>query len=164
MNQFLKINFYLCLCLSISSIYLSGYWEIIYSFIERVCIIHIFIPIGFISLEDLTNMQTILIEGNGNPLQYSCWENPINRRAWWATVHGVTKSWTWPHTWTNTVKVHFFFMFHVQFKLAGDSRHVNHSGIPVKRVFISTCTSMITIAEEGALVKQTLALKLPSGS
>ena len=33
-------------------------------------------------------------EGNGNPLQYSCLENPIDRRAWWAPVHGVTKSWT----------------------------------------------------------------------
>ena len=30
-------------------------------------------------------------EGNGNPFQYSCLENPINRGAWWATVHGVTK-------------------------------------------------------------------------
>ena len=33
-------------------------------------------------------------EGNGNPLQYSCLENPTDRRAWWATVHGVTKSQT----------------------------------------------------------------------
>ena len=32
-------------------------------------------------------------EGNGYPLQYSCLENPIDRGAWWATVHGVTKSW-----------------------------------------------------------------------
>ena len=31
-------------------------------------------------------------EGNGNPLQYSCLENPMERGAWWATVHGVTKS------------------------------------------------------------------------
>ena len=30
--------------------------------------------------------------GNGNPLQYSCLENPMDRGAWWATVHGVTKS------------------------------------------------------------------------
>ena len=30
-------------------------------------------------------------EGNGNPLQYSCLENSIDRGAWWATVHGVTK-------------------------------------------------------------------------
>ena len=33
-------------------------------------------------------------EGNGNPLQYSCLENPMDRRAWWATVHGVAKSQT----------------------------------------------------------------------
>ena len=33
-------------------------------------------------------------EGNGNPLQYPCWENPMGGEAWWATVHGVTKSWT----------------------------------------------------------------------
>ena len=30
--------------------------------------------------------------GQGNPLQYSCLENPMNRGAWWATVHGVTQS------------------------------------------------------------------------
>ena len=33
-------------------------------------------------------------EGNGNPLQYSCLENPMDRGAWWATVHTVTKSQT----------------------------------------------------------------------
>ena len=32
--------------------------------------------------------------GHGNPLQYSCLKNPMDRGAWWATVHGVTKSWT----------------------------------------------------------------------
>ena len=31
-------------------------------------------------------------EGNGNPLQYSCLENSMDRGAWWATVHGVAKS------------------------------------------------------------------------
>ena len=30
-------------------------------------------------------------EGNGNPLQYSCLRNPMDRGAWWAIVHGVTK-------------------------------------------------------------------------
>ena len=30
-------------------------------------------------------------EGNGNPLQCSCWDNPMNRGAWWATGHGVAK-------------------------------------------------------------------------
>ena len=33
-------------------------------------------------------------EGNGNPLQYSCLENPMDRGAWQATVHGITKSQT----------------------------------------------------------------------
>ena len=33
-------------------------------------------------------------EGNGNPLQNSCLENPMDREAWWATVHGVAESWT----------------------------------------------------------------------
>ena len=30
-------------------------------------------------------------EGNGNPVQYSCLKNPIDRRAWWATVHGLQR-------------------------------------------------------------------------
>ena len=33
-------------------------------------------------------------EGNGNPLQYSCMENPMDREAWLVTVLGVAKSWT----------------------------------------------------------------------
>ena len=35
---------------------------------------------------------------NGNPLQYSCLGNPIDRRAWWAIVHWVTNSWMWLST------------------------------------------------------------------
>ena len=41
-------------------------------------------------------------EGNGNPLQYSCLENPMDRGAWWATVHGVAKSWTLLSDFTHT--------------------------------------------------------------
>ena len=33
-------------------------------------------------------------EGNGNPLQYSYLKNPMDKGAWWATIHGVSKSWT----------------------------------------------------------------------
>ena len=33
-------------------------------------------------------------EGNGNPLQYSCLENPMDRGTWWTIVHGVAKSQT----------------------------------------------------------------------
>ena len=36
--------------------------------------------------------QLHLGEGNGTPLQYSCLENPMDGGAWWAAVHGVTKS------------------------------------------------------------------------
>ena len=34
------------------------------------------------------------VGGHGNPLQYSCLENPTDKGAWWATVHGVTESQT----------------------------------------------------------------------
>ena len=37
----------------------------------------------------------VLGEGNGNPLQYSCLENPTDKGAWSATVHGVAKSQIW---------------------------------------------------------------------
>ena len=33
-------------------------------------------------------------EGNSNPLQYSCLENPRDRGAWWTTIYGVAQSWT----------------------------------------------------------------------
>ena len=33
-------------------------------------------------------------EGNGNPLQYSCLENSMDRGSWWSTAYGVTKNWT----------------------------------------------------------------------
>ena len=35
----------------------------------------------------------LAIEGNGTSLQYSCLENPMDGEVWWATVHGVAKSW-----------------------------------------------------------------------
>ena len=41
-------------------------------------------------------------EGNGNPLQYSCLENPMDRGVWWATVHGVAKSQTRLSDFTHT--------------------------------------------------------------
>ena len=38
---------------------------------------------------------------NGNPCQFSCLENPMDRRAWQAIVHGVAKSWTWLSNWVH---------------------------------------------------------------
>ena len=40
--------------------------------------------------------------GNDNPLQYSCLGNLVNRGAWWATVHGVSKNWTQLNNNNNT--------------------------------------------------------------
>ena len=45
-------------------------------------------------------------EGNGTPLQYSCLENPRDGGAWWATVHGVTKSQTRLSDFTFTFHFH----------------------------------------------------------
>ena len=39
-----------------------------------------------------TELHVLIGEGNGTPLQYSCLENPMDRGAWWAAVHGVTQS------------------------------------------------------------------------
>ena len=69
-------------------------------FVESI----IFPPVNYIGfpggLDSKKNSDSILGsgrspgEGNGNPLQHSCLENPMDRGAWKATVHGVTKLWT----------------------------------------------------------------------
>ena len=54
-------------------------------------------------LGSVTGLGKSAGEGNGNPFQYSCLENPMDRETWQATVHGVTKSWTRVrHTHTHT--------------------------------------------------------------
>ena len=45
-------------------------------------------------------------EGNGNLLQYSCLENPMDGGAWWAAVHGVARSRTWLSDFTFTFHFH----------------------------------------------------------
>ena len=45
-------------------------------------------------------------EGSGTPLQYSCLENPMDGGAWWAAVHGVSKSWTRLSDFTFTFHFH----------------------------------------------------------
>ena len=57
-------------------------------------------------------------EGNGNPLQYSCLENPMDRGAWWSAVHGVAKSWTrlsnftyLPYKYKLLLGLHSIFLF-----------------------------------------------------
>ena len=62
-------------------------------------------------------------EGNGNPLQYSCLGNPMDGGAWWAAVHGVTKSQTWLRD--------FAFTFHFH---ALEKETANHSSILAWRI------------------------------
>ena len=56
-------------------------------------------------------------EGNGNPLQYSCLENPMDEGAWWATVHGVEKS--------RTQLSYFTFSFTFAMKRGEKSWHIS---------------------------------------
>ena len=64
--------------------------------------------------------------GNGNPLQYSCLENSMDREAWWATVHGVAKvrhmsdlAHTHTHTHTHTHSLSKLFPFIISWWLPG---------------------------------------------
>jgi len=50
------------------------------------------VPVGDLGL--IPGSERSPGEGNGNPLQYSCLENSMDRGVWWASVHGVTKSGT----------------------------------------------------------------------
>ena len=51
----------------------------------------------------LNLINEVFGEGNGTPLQYSCLENPMDRGAWWAAVHGVAKSQTRLSDFTFTI-------------------------------------------------------------
>ena len=55
-------------------------------------------------------------EENGNPLQYSCLKNSINRGVWWATVHRMAKSNTTEHAHTQEKKTNTHTQKHVQAK------------------------------------------------
>ena len=52
--------------------------------------------------KELDMTEQLTREGNGTPLQYSCPENPMDRGAWWAAVHGVAKSRTQLSDYTTT--------------------------------------------------------------
>ena len=51
--------------------------------------------------------------GNDNPLQYSCLGNPMDKGAWWATVHGVAESWTWLSKWTTATTSCYWGVFFI---------------------------------------------------
>ena len=45
-----------------------------------------------VRFQNRANLYTVIGEGNGNPLQRSCLENPRDSGAWWAALYGVTES------------------------------------------------------------------------
>ena len=73
-----------------------------------------------ISLNPLSNPDG---EGNGNPLQYSCLENPMDGGAWWAAVHGVAQS--------RTLLSDFIFTFHFP---ALEKEMATHSSVLAWRI------------------------------
>ena len=81
-------------------------------------------------------------EGNGNPLQYSCLENPMDRGAWWAAVHGVTKSQTQLKQLRNMkTEVHSGEKTESQ-----NNSNVNNSGNSRSRKRTDLCPSSVTEA------------------
>ena len=62
--------------------------------------------VGHDCATSLSLFTFIIGEGNGNPLQCSCLENPMDRGAWWATVHGVAQSQTRLSDFTFTFHFH----------------------------------------------------------
>ena len=56
-------------------------------------------------------------EGNGNPLQYSCLENSMDRGVLWAIIHGVTKSWTWLSDWQAHIRICIFIYLYMHILL-----------------------------------------------
>ena len=64
------------------------------------------VPAIFFSFYFFGPIELLYGEGNGTPLQYSCLENPMDRGAWWAAVHGVAKSGARLSNFTFTFHLH----------------------------------------------------------
>ena len=89
--------------------------------------------------------------GNGNPLQYSCLENPMDRGTWWATVHGITKS----QTWLSGSHFHFRFFqgtFEGEREVRWDGEKAK-KGIMVRQVTALESWSLIPLGSSGSQSK-----------
>ena len=88
-------------------------------------------------------------EGNGNPLQYSCLENSMDRGAWWATVHGVAKSQTLSDFQSQKEKSEF--LGTCECKLTLDSAYAVKQGGENQKVFLCCFTIVVITAKREAL-------------
>ena len=85
-------------------------------------------------------------EGSGNPFQYSCLENPMDRGAWWATVYRVAKSRTWLSNFT--ILLHFSSVAQLCPTLC-DPMNLSTPGLPVHHQlpeFTQTCVHRVSDA------------------
>ena len=87
-STFFPIEFYLFLCFFI--------------FFKFYFIFKLYIIVLVLKIESLCYFCYWVGERNGNPLQYSCLENPLDGGAWQTTVHGVEKSRTWLSDFTSS--------------------------------------------------------------
>ena len=87
------ISCFLLGVLWIQILYLSNY-SVLSLFLQMVIQCHSFACGNPLPQHDWATSLSCIGEGNGNPLQCSCPENPRDRGAWWAAVHGVAKSQT----------------------------------------------------------------------
>ena len=77
-------------------------------------------------------------ERNGNPPQYSCLGNSMDRGAWLATVHGITKSWTWLSDWTAAAALYELTAF-LSWQLLGASSGTRSCHMALRNVILSLC-------------------------
>ena len=73
-------------------VYSNARISVCWFYILQLYYIHWLALVIFLLTNVWESLASIFREGNGNPLQYSCLESPMDGGAWWAAVHGVTKS------------------------------------------------------------------------
>ena len=82
--------------------------------------------------------------GNGTPIQYSCLGDPMDRWAWWATVHRVTKSWTRLSNFTS----HHFYMWtyksHIIWRIYSETFHAHSCSAEPQFPSPLTSTNLLT--------------------
>ena len=108
MYVYMYIYIYVCMCMYICAYVYTHVCMYVYVY---MCIcIHIYTQAGFTSGSVVKTLPANIGAtgdmgwiselgkssggGSGNPLQYSCLGNPMDKGAWWATIHGIANSWT----------------------------------------------------------------------
>ena len=94
----------------------------------------------------ISGLGRSLAEGNGNPLQYFCLENPMDRVAWWATVHRVIKSKTQLSDWTQAQSNYQYTSWNNVFKLLEpECLHLEHEGNHTYFSDLKACTEIMSL-------------------